>query len=115
MSLSCGIRFLMEPQRSLAFGSIGTSYMSIGSALTKPIRMYELHNLTDISLQFSIDGIEDHFPLPANGHKVIDVVSNNTSNTTGWYIGIGTSFYVKQLGLVAPSYGSVYLCTAYGE
>ena len=115
MSLSCGIRFLMEPQRALAFGSIGAVYMSIGTQVEHPVRMYELHNLTDVTLQFSLDGIEDHFVLPANGYKVIDIVSNNTSNTTGWFIGNGTSFYVKQIGAAAPSSGSVYLCIAYGE
>lgn len=115
MSLSCGIRFFMEPQRELDFSSIGAVYMSIGDPVTHPVRMYELYNLTDVPLQFSIDGIEDHFPLPANGYKVIDIVSNATNNTNGWYLGQGTSFYVKQLGLVAPSSGSVYLCIAYGE
>ena len=115
MSVSCGIRFLMEPQRERAFGDIGAVYMSIGSQLEHPVRMYEVHNLTDAPMQFSLDGIDDHFPLPANGFKVIDIVSNNTSNTSGWFIGNGTSFYVKQIGAGAPASGSVYLCIAYGE
>lgn len=106
------IRFMMEPQRSLAFGSIGAVYMSIGTAVTHPLRMYELHNLTDTTLQFSLDGIDDHFILPANSYKIIDIVSNKTSSE-GWYIGKGTSFYVKQL-TVAPTSGSVYLSVAYG-
>jgi len=115
MSLSCGIRFFMEPQRELAFGAIGAVYMSIGAELTHPARMYELYNLTDVTLQFSLDGIDDHFILPANSYKIVDIVSNNTGNTNGWYIGMGTSFYVKQIGAGAPASGSVYLCIAYGE
>ena len=115
MSLSCGIRFLMEPQRSLAFGSIGAVYMSIGTELEHPARMYELYNSTDVVLQFSLDGLVDHFVLLPHSGKVIDIVSNNTSNTTGWYIGNGTSFYVKQIGAGAPTVGGVYLSIAYGE
>jgi len=106
------IRFMMEPQRVLGFAAIGAAYMSIGTAITHPVRMYEIHNLTDATLQFSLDGVDDHFPLPANGYKVIDIVSNKTSSD-GWYIGQGTSFYVKQFP-VAPTIGSVYLCIAYG-
>ena len=115
MSLSCGIRFLMEPQRSIAFGAIGAVYMSIGTELEHPARMYEIHNLTDVPLQFSLDGLVDHFILPASSYKIVDIVSNNTGNTNGWYIGNGTSFYVKQIGAGAPGSGSVYLSIAYGE
>ena len=108
-----GIRFFMEPQRSLAFGAIGAGYMSIGAAMANPVRMYELHNLTDVTLQFSLDGIDDHFPLAANGYKVIDIASNETT-TDGWYLGQGTSFYVKNFA-GAPASGGVSLCIAYGN
>jgi len=102
----------MEPQREIGFAAIGVGYMSIGTALDHPIRMYELHNLTNAKLQFSIDGVDDHFPLPANGYKIVDVVSNGAT-TDGWFIGKGTSFYVKTLG-AAPTSGDVYLCVSYG-
>jgi len=107
------IRFTMEPQRSLGFASIGAVYMSIGTPIDHPLRMYEMHNLTNVALQISIDGIDDHFILTANSYRIIDIVSNKTSSE-GWYIANGTSIYVKQL-TIAPTTGSVYLSVAYGD
>jgi len=104
---------MMEPQRSLGFASIGAVYMSIGAEMEHPLRMYDMYNSTDAALQISIDGIDDHFVLPANTSRIIDVVSNEAGGN-GWYIGTGTSFYVKQL-VIAPTTGSVYLSVAYGE
>jgi len=110
---TASIRFFYEPMRSLAFGSIGAAYMSIGTAIDHPARLYELYNLTNADLLFSIDGVENHFPLAANSFKIVDIVSNKSS-ADGWYIGQGTSFYAKEL-LAAPTTGSVYLTIAYGN
>jgi len=107
------IRFMMEPQRSLAFGAISAVYASIGTAVNNPLRMYDIQNLTDAPLQFSIDGVDDHFVVPAYSGRIVDIVSNKTSSG-GWYVGKGTSFYVKEL-TVAATLGSVYLSVAYGE
>jgi len=108
----------MEPMRSLGFADIAADpgdYKSIGSSVDHPVRMYELHNFTDVNLVFSIDGVDDHFPLEPDGYKVIDIATNK-SNDNGWYLGQGTYFYVKPLDpLVVPTSGGVYLCIAYGN
>ncbi len=106
------IRMLFEPQRSLAFGSIGAGYMGVGTAVDHPIRQFIIQNLTDATLQFSFDGINDHFPLPSNGLLIDDVTSNRGK---GDYFAIaeGTRLYVKQLG-VATS-GAVYFTVMYGK
>lgn len=108
-----GIRLAMEPQRVLAFGSIGAAYMGIGTPVDHPVRMYEVYNLTDVDLQFSLNGVDDHFPLPANGYKVIDIVTNKVASE-GWYIEKGLRFYVKEMA-ASPTSGSVYIAIAYGE
>ena len=106
------IRFFYEPQRELGFASIGAAYMSIGTPVDNPVILYKLFNLTNATVQFSIDGIEDEWVLPANGYEVIDVATNKAT-TDGRTIGRGTSFYAKEFGGVAPTSGSVILSVAY--
>ncbi len=106
------IRMLAEPLRTLAQASIGAAYMGIGTPLDFPSRLVFIQDLTDATLVFSLDGVNDHFVLPSMSNFVFDVTTN-TPQTLGCYIGAGTRFYVKELGL--PSTGSVYLSSFYGS
>lgn len=106
------IRMLFEPQRSIAFGAIGAAYMGVGTALNHPIRQFLIQNLTDATLQFSFDGINDHFPLPANGFFLNDISSNKTKSP-GFFIAEGDRLYVKTLGV--PTTGAVYFTVAFGR
>jgi len=101
-----------ETVRQLAFGSIGGAYMGIGTAMSRPIRIFLLQNLTDANLMFSFDGVKDHLPLPNNGYILIDITANKTREQ-GYYLAEGTRLYVKEIS-ASPSSGSVYLTTFYG-
>jgi hypothetical protein len=113
------IRLSIEPVRSLPFGSISGTYAAIGhgsatgAAMVNPIRQFMLQNLTDVSLMFSIDGINDAFPLPTNGYLIDDITSNKTVSV-GFFLAEGTILYVKSLS-GNPSTGSVYFTTFYGN
>lgn len=109
--MSLSIRFMAEAVRELAFGSMGASYMGIGTTLTKPVRMLYIQNLTDALLMFSFDGVEDHFPLPSNGYVILDITANKTLEQ-GFFLGEGQRMYVKNI--TSPSAGSVYVSTFYG-
>lgn len=100
-------KFKLDPIRSLAFGSIGTSYTAIGSAFTNPARIIIFNNLTDVSILFSFDGITDHLILPTNGFKVLDVTSNEVRDD-GFFIAEGTVIYAKQES-VAATLGNIYI------
>jgi hypothetical protein len=106
------IRMVAEPLRTLAQASISGAYMGIGTPLEFPSRLLFVQNLTDATLVFSLDGIEDHFILPSMSNFVFDVTTN-TPQTLGCYISVGTRIYVKELGL--PSTGSVYVSSFYGS
>lgn len=112
MAPTLAIRMLFEPQRTLAAGSIGAAYMGVGTSLDHPARQFLIQNLTDAAVQFSFDGIEDHFPLPANGFFLSDV-SSNTSVSKAFFLAKGDRLYVKQLG--TPTTGSVYFSVIYGK
>ena len=105
------IRLMFEPVRSLSFGSIGAGYMGIGTALVYPARQIFVQNETNALLMFSLDGVNDHCPLPASGFLLLDVTSNKTV-IQGFYVAEGTRFYVKEIG--TPTSGSVYVSVMYG-
>ena len=58
-------------------------------------------------MDFSIDGVNDHFILPPRSFKLIDVTANKVRDD-GFFVREGTVFYVKQT-LAAPTLGSVII------
>lgn len=110
--MAIAIRMLAEPVRSLAAASIGATYMGVGTAFDHPTRILLVQNLTDQSVMFSLDGIDDHFALPANGFLLLDVTTNQTLSQ-GCYFSAGTRVYVKEIG--NPTTGSVYVSVFYGK
>jgi hypothetical protein len=106
------IRFRAEPVRSLAFGSIAAGYTGVGTAVDHPIRQFIVQNLTDETVMFSFDGVDDHFPLPAGGLFIDDISSNQSHSAQGWFLAQDTRLYVKQLGV--PTTGAVYFSVFYG-
>lgn len=110
---SLALRLNFEPLRSLAFGAIGAGYMGIGTAIEHPARQIKIDNLTDASLYFSINGIDDHFVLPADGFLILDITANQTMVGAGFFLGQGSRLYVKQLGV--PTQGAVYFSVIYAD
>lgn len=105
------IRFNMEPERSLGFASISASYSGVGTALNNPLRQFFIQNLTNVTLKFSFNGIDDHFTLAANGFWMNDITTNKT-RPDGFFIAEGNRLYVKQ-DTGAPTSGSVFFSTIY--
>jgi len=110
--MSLAIRLMPEPVRTLGFAAIGAAYMGVGTAMTRPIRMLLIQNLTDELVMFSFDGIDDHIPMPSNGYLILDISANKTSSV-GFFLAEGQRLYVKHEG-AAPTRGSVYFTTFYG-
>lgn len=111
MNYNLALKMVPEPVRSLAFGSINNTYMGIGTAFEHPIRILFVQNLTDATLMFSLDGIDDHFPLPGSGFLLLDITSNKTL-AQGCFIAEGQRVYVKEEE--TPTTGSVYVSAFYG-
>lgn len=110
---SRSIKLFPETVRSIAFGSVGAAYMGIGGAITKPIRILWLQNLTDAAIMVSWDGVNDHMPFAVNGFLTLDITANKTRED-GFFIAEGQRLYAKWLG-AAGTVGSVYLSTLFGE
>jgi len=110
--MSLAIKALFEPVRSIASGAIGVGYTGIGPVLAYPSRQIFIQNFTDAPLMFSLDSVNDHFPLPPYSFLLDDLSSNKTLET-GFFLAKGDRLYVKQLG-AAPMLGTVYFSTLYG-
>lgn len=106
-----GIRLQFEPQRSLAAASVGAGYTAVGTALLNPARQFKIDNFTDVLLQFSIDGVHDHFTLNSGQSFIEDITTNASNESKGFYLGKGTILYVKEIG--TPTTGSVYFSVMY--
>lgn len=111
--MSLAIKALFEPLRSLAFGSIGAAYVGVGTVLEHPARILYIQNLTDVVLMFSIDGVNDHFPLPQSSFLLLDLSSNKTIES-GYFMAKGDRLWVKDIGGIAPASGTVYFSVLYG-
>lgn len=107
------IRLAMEPVRTLAFGSISGTYMGIGTGINNPARVMLFQNLTDQTVMFSLDGINDNFPLAAMTSFVLDITSNKSLGE-GYFIAEGTRIYVKDIG-IATTTGAVYVTVMYAS
>jgi hypothetical protein len=109
--MSLAIRAFFEPMKTLAFGSISGTYAAVGSGLLHPARVLIFQNQTNATVTFSLDGINDHFPLLSNGYFVLDVSANKDASSYGLYFATGTVIYVKG----TPGSGSVTVSAVYGD
>lgn len=107
------VNIFPETQTTLAAASVVAGYTSVGTLLN-PARMFLLQNLTDATIQVSLDGTNDHFPLPATSGLLLDLASNKSNSPSmGSAIPQNTTVYVKRIG--TPLTGSVYLTPFYGK
>lgn len=103
----------LDPLRSVAFGSITTSYVALGTQFAKPVRLICLTNNTDGDMLFSVDAVTNHIFIPAKGFKLFDLTTNRLENATFWVFDAGTAFFVKYS--TAPTMGAVYLEALWGQ
>jgi hypothetical protein len=107
-------RVKFENIRSLAFGSITTSYVAVGDQVDNPVRMIAIDNLSNANLLVSFDGVNDHTVVPAISGRVFDYASNRVGPEDRLEQPVNTQVYVKREG-GAPSSGSVYVTVMFAS
>lgn len=112
MSQGTGSAFRADAQRSLAFGSVVAGYAAIGLPLDRASRMMIVTNYTDALLQFSFDGLIDHFVMMPYTQHVLDVGSNQ-EGLSMYYLQSQTQLSVKRIG--TPTVGNVYVSIYYAR
>ena len=93
--------------RSVAFGSITTSYVAVGAELPSSAVAVTFKNNTNGIVLVSIDGINDMLVYPASSYGVYDI-RTNAPNGIDYLLPKGTSFLIKYSGS-APTSGSFYI------
>lgn len=99
--------------RSLAFGSISSSYVKISVPFNQQMRHLVFTNSTDQSLLISQDGVTDNHILLPSSVYVFDITANKT-RVGHVFFPSQQQFYVKY-ETSAPTKGKVYLTTAFGR
>ena len=97
--------------RNVAFGSITSGYVALGTPLGHLTRLIILTNNTDKDVLVSIDGVNDYLYLVAGTFKLLDV-STNRETACNFYLPLNTQFYVKYAS--APSKGNFFIECMYG-
>jgi len=101
-------RVFIEPIKTLAHGSIGAAYATVGVATTNEVRLVCITNNTEGDMYFSIDGSTNQLFVAAGAFKLFDLQANYYPKTDPlWVLPVGTQFYVKQI--TAPVSGAVYI------
>ena len=109
------IRLRAESLRSVEYGDISSTYTAIGDPLENPARIFHLQNLTDVTLTWSMDGVNDHGVLASGSFILLDVTANKTLDQ-GEFVAEGTTFYIASIpGGDTPTSGDVYLSVFYGS
>jgi hypothetical protein len=93
--------------RSVAFGSITSSYVIVGSVLSTPAVVVAFKNTTNGLIFVSMDGVNDMIVVPAGSYCVYDL-RTNAPNATDYLLSSGTPFMVKYSGH-GPTSGSFYV------
>lgn len=109
--MTLAVRATYDDIRSIAEGSITSSYTAIGSSLNFPTRIYKIVNNTDGDMFISTDGVNDMDFVPATSFVLYDLTTNHQVASNQFSLPQGTQFYVRYSS--APTKGSLYLIIFY--
>ena len=107
-------RAMADQLRSLAFGSISSSYAPVGPPLEFPTRLICFTNNTDADVIFTMDGSTDQIIVVSKGFKLLDITTNHRPiNQDDFCFSIGIQWSVRSL--TSPTTGSVYIEVIYAQ
>jgi len=89
-----GIEATFDPIRKIDSATFTGAYQAVGTPLTRQIRLFKIVNDSSVPVTVSLDGVTDNDYVPANGFSLYDITSDKVKDD-GWFIPIGTQFYVK--------------------
>jgi len=114
MAVASAIRVRFEPLRSLAFGAISGTYAGMGLPLANPSRIVKVSNFTDANILVSINGVDDHDIVAANGFYLYDLGTNKSDAGGLFEEPQGDRIYVKAEDAL-PTEGNIYFTTIYAS
>lgn len=108
-------RAQVDVLRTIAFGTVGATFVPVGTPLSFPARIICFTNTTTEDLIFSMDGVTDQLIVPAGSFKLFDVTTNHRPvNQDDFCFSNGTQWYVRYSS-GAPTTGAVYIEVVYAQ
>lgn len=111
--MAYGTRIAFDAVRELAFGSVGASYVAVGTPMTDHVRLIVFNNSLDQEVYVSFDGVTNHLRMSNNSFKLLDLSANKIRND-GLFLAVGTQIYVKEVSASVAS-GNFWVEVMYGE
>jgi hypothetical protein len=99
--------------RTVAHGSVTSSYVALGTAFTHPVRMIRIINNTDGDMFFSLDGSTNQLFVPASSFVLYDFTANRDHIAPYFVMANGSQLYVKYS--TAPTKNDVWVECVYGR
>ncbi len=113
-NLASSIRVRYEPLRSILFSTITSSYQSVGLPFANPVRILKVTNVTNQSILISLNGIDDHDIVAANGFFLYDYSSNKANAGGLLEQPQGDRIYARAQSSL-PTIGSLYVTVVYAS
>ena len=113
-NLASSIRVRYEPLRSILFSAITANYQSVGLPFANPVRILKVTNLTNKNMLISLNGVDDHDVVVANGFFLYDYSSNKANAAGLLEQPQNDRIYVKAEGSL-PGSGSLYVTVVYAS
>lgn len=114
MSSTNKIRVAFEDIRSVAFGSITSSFALVGATFAYPVRQIKIVNNTNAVMLINYDGGSATKDVaPASSIFIYDYSSNREANGDVFEQAVGEGVYVKYSS--APTSGTFYAVVIYAR
>jgi hypothetical protein len=110
--MTYGIEARCDTLREVLSGSIAAAYTAVGTALTQSARMIQIVNSTDKALYISVDGSTNIMRIAAGATQTLDFCTNKVEDD-GFFVPVGTQFYVNRTEAGAPGSGSIAIQVVY--
>ena len=105
-------RVRFDAVRSIAFASITSDYVELGSVFGHKMRVLQFINNTDGDMMISFNGTADNVPVLANSFALYDLTSDQDRDESLRYEK-NTQLYIKYIS--APTTGTFYATTIYTQ
>lgn len=112
--MTYGIDAHFDTLRELLSASIANAYTAVGTPLTHEARMVQVNNSTDRALYISLDAATNIMRVPAGVTQNIEFCSNKVKDD-GFFLPVGTQFYVNRTEAGATSSGSISIQVIYSS
>lgn len=113
-NLVSSVRVRYEPLRSIGFGAITSSYQAVGSPFANPVRILKVTNLTNQPMLISLNSIDNHDIVAANGFFLYDYASNRADAAGLLEQPQGDRIYIKA-ATTLPTTGNIYVTVVYAS